>query len=131
MHLIMSTNKQSKGTPLDAQMRVNRILQMLAEGKSRTQIQAQIIKEFGVAQSTVNADFIKALAELKKNQEPFTTEIRAVIADRYEVLWDKALEKNDLKTAAIILKQESDLFGLNVQKQDVEVSTGEFVVEFN
>lgn len=104
---------------------------MLAEGKSRTQIQDQIIKEFGVSQSTINADFIKALAELKKNQEPFTTEIRAVLADRYEVLWDKALEKNDLKTAAVVLKQEADLFGLNVQKQEVDVSAGEFTIEFN
>lgn len=104
---------------------------MLAEGKNRQQIQEQIIKEFGVSQSTINADFIKALAELKKNQEPFTTEIRAVLADRYEVLWDKALEKNDLKTAAVVLKQEADLFGLNVQKQEVDVSAGEFTIEFN
>ena len=104
---------------------------MLAEGKSRQQIQDQIIRECGVSQSTVNADFIKALAELKKNQEPFTTEIRAVLADRYEVLWDKALEKNDLKTAAVVLKQEADLFGLNVQKQEVDVSAGEFTIEFN
>lgn len=104
---------------------------MLAEGMSRTQIQDQIKNEFGVAQSTVNADFIKALGELKKNQEPFTTEIKAVIADRYEILWDKAIEKNDLKTAAVVLKQESDLFGLNVQKQEVDVSAGEFTIEFN
>ena len=127
----MSTNKQLKGTPLDAQLRVNKILQMLAEGKNRQQIQDQIIKEFGISQSTLNADFVKALNELKKNQEPFTTEIKAVIADRYEILWNKAIEKGDLKTATTVLKQESDLFGLNVQRQDVEVSTGEFVVEFN
>lgn len=106
-------------------------MELLAEGKNRQQIQDQIIKEFGVSQSTLNADFVKALAELKKNQEPFTTEIKAVIADRYEILWNKAIEKGDLKTATTVLKQESDLFGLNVQKQDVEVSTGEFVVEFN
>jgi len=127
----MSTNKQSKGTPLDAQLRVNKIMELLAEGKNRQQIQDQIIKEFGISQSTLNADFVKALNELKKNQEPFTTEIKAVIADRYEILWNKAIEKGDLKTATAVLKQESDLFGLNVQKQDVEVSTGEFVVEFN
>lgn len=106
-------------------------MELLAEGKNRQQIQEQIISDFGVSQSTLNADFIKALNELKKNQEPFTTEIKSVIADRYEVLWQKAVEKGDLKTAATVLKQESDLFGLNVQKQDVEISTGEFTIEFN
>jgi len=36
-----------------------------------------------------------------------------------------------LKTAATVLKQESELFGLNVQKQEVDLSAGEFVIEFN
>lgn len=127
----MSTNNLSKGTPLDAQQRVTKILELLAEGKSRQQIQDQIKKDYGVSQSTVNADFLKALAELKKNQEPFITEIKSVIADRYEILWNKAVEKGDLKTATAVLKQEADLFGLNIQKQDVEVSTGEFEITFN
>lgn len=107
------------------------ILRLLAEGKSRLEIQTYLKDTYNVSQSTINADFIKALNELKKNQEPFTTEIRTVIADRYEVLWNKAIEKGDLKTATTVLKQESDLFGLNVQKQDVELSTGEFTIEFN
>lgn len=103
---------------------------MLSEGKSRLEIQTHLLNS-GISQSTINSDFIKALAELKKNQEPFTTEIKSVIADRYEVLWNKAIEKGDLKTAATVLKQESDLFGLNVQKQEVDVSTSEFTIEFN
>ena len=64
---------------------------------------------------------MKALAELKKQQEPFTSEIKSVIADRYETLWAAAMERGDLKTATNILKQESDLFGLNTIKQDIDV----------
>ncbi len=104
---------------------------MLAEGKNRQQIQQTLKDECGVSQSTINSDFVKALAELKKQQEPFVSEIKAVIADRYEVLWNKAVDKGDLKTAATVLKQESELFGLNVQKQEVDLSAGEFVIEFN
>ena len=104
---------------------------MLAEGKSRQQIQQTLKEEYGVSQSTINADFIKALAELKKQQEPFVSEIKAVIADRYEVLWNKAVEKGDLKTATTVLKQESELFGLNIQKQEVDLSAGEFEITFN
>lgn len=126
----MTTNK-SKGTPLDAQQRVNKILKLLADGKSRLEIQNILADDYGVSQSTLNSDFLKALDELKKNQEPFTSSIRQVIADRYEVLWNKALEKNDLKTAATILKQQSDLFGLNVQKQELDVTAGDFTIEFN
>lgn len=74
---------------------------------------------------------MKALAELKKQQEPFVSEIKSVIADRYEVLWTEALNRGDLKSATNILKQESDLFGLNIQKQEVDVSAGEFEITFN
>lgn len=104
---------------------------MLSDGKSRQQIQNHLKDTLGVSQSTISADFIKALAELKKQQEPFTTEIKSVIADRYEILWNKAVEKGDFKTAATVLKQESDLFGLNVQKQEVDLNAGEFEITFN
>lgn len=124
----MSTEK-SKGTPLDKQIRQNKILEMLSQGKSRLEIQNQLKEEYGVSQATLNSDFLRALAELQKQQEPFVTQIKEVIADRYEILWQKALEKGDMKTAVTILKQEGDLFGLNVQRQEVSVDPGEFTIE--
>lgn len=127
----MITKKKSKGTPLDAQQRLTLILQRLAEGKSRLEIQNELQKKYGVSQTTLNSDFLKALAELKKQQEPFVSEIKSVIADRYETLWTAALERGDLKTATNVLKQESELFGLNIQKQEVDLSAGEFEITFN
>lgn len=127
----MTIKKQSKGTPLDAQQRLTLILQRLSEGKSRLEIQNELKGKYGVSQATLNSDFLKALAELKKQQEPFTSEIKSVIADRYETLWAAAMERGDLKTATNILKQESDLFGLNIQKQEVDVNAGEFEITFN
>ena len=124
----MSTEK-SKGTPLDKFQRQNKILEMLAQGKTRLEIQSQLKSEYGVSQATLNNDFLKALAELQKQQEPFTSQIREVIADRYEILWQKAIAKEDLKAATTILKQESDLFGLNVQRQEVALDPGEFTIE--
>jgi hypothetical protein len=41
------------------------------------------------------------------------------------------MERGDLKTATNILKQESDLFGLNTIKQDIDVNAGEFEITFN
>lgn len=127
----MNIKKQSKGTPLDAQQRLTLILQRLGEGKSRLEIQNELKNKYGVSQVTLNSDFLKALAELKNQQEPFTSSIKQIIADRYETLWTAAMERGDLKTATNILKQESDLFGLNTIKQDIDVNAGEFEITFN
>ena len=126
----MNIKKQSKGTPLDAQQRLTIILQRLAEGKSRLEIQNELKGKYGISQSTLNSDFLKALAELKKQQEPFTSSIKQVIADRYETLWALAVDRGDLKSATTILKQESDLFGLNTIKQDIDLTAGDFTVTF-
>ena len=131
MFLTMNIKKQSKGTPLDAQQRLTLILQRLGEGKSRLEIQNELRNKYGVSQVTLNSDFLKALAELKNQQEPFTSSIKQIIADRYETLWTAAMERGDLKTATNILKQESDLFGLNTIKQDIDVNAGEFEITFN
>lgn len=104
---------------------------MLSEGKSRIQIQKSLKETYGVSDSTIYKDFADALAELKTQQEPFISEIKTVIADRYETLWRAATEKGDLKTAATILKQQSDLFGLNTIKQEVDLNAGEFEITFN
>lgn len=125
----MSTEK-SKGTPLDKHQRQNKILEMLSQGKSRLEIQNQLKEEYGVSQATLNSDFLRALGELQKQQEPFTTQIKEVIADRYEILWQKALEKGDMKTAATILKQESTLFGIEAPTQ-VAIEDTDFTITFN
>lgn len=123
-------NTQSKGSPLDVQLRVNRILELLAQGKSRIEIQTTIKDEFNVSQSTINSDIIKALAELKNNQEPFLSEIKTIIVDRFEVVWKEAISRGDLKTAANILKEQVKMFGLEAP-QKVEVDAGDFKIEFN
>ena len=126
----MNIKKQSKGTPLDAQQRLTIILQRLAEGKSRLEIQNELKGKYGISQSTLNSDFLKALAELKKDQANFVSEIKSVIADRYEYLWTAAIDRGDLKTAANVLKQQSSLFGLDVQKQEVDITSGDFTITF-
>ena len=127
----MNTNKASKGTPIDKYQRKNLILEKLAEGKSRLEIQKELKSKYDVSDSTINSDFLSALSELQKQQDSFNSNIKQVIADRYELLWKKAIDKNDLKSALTLLKQQSDLFGLNVQKQEVDVNAGDFEITFN
>lgn len=126
----MITNKKSKGTPLDAQQRLTLILQRLAEGKSRLEIQNELQKKYGVSQTTLNSDFLKAVKELQKDQEGFVSGIRSIIADRYEFLWNAAIERGDLKTATTILKQMSTLFGADCPVK-VDLGTEEFTITFS
>ena len=125
-----NTNNQSKGTPIDKYQRKNRILALLSEGKSRQEIQTIIKDEFGVSQSTLNADFLAALQELKNNQETFVAEVKSVIIDRFELLWQKAIDSKDYKTAVKVLSEQAKLFGLN-EPSKIDISDGTFTITFN
>ena len=103
---------------------------MLSEGKSRQEIQTIIKDEFGVSQSTLNADFLAALQELKNNQESFVAEVKSVIIDRFELLWQKAIDSKDYKTAVKVLSEQAKLFGLN-EPTKVDIGTEDFEITFN
>lgn len=106
------------------------VLQMLAEGRTRQEITKHLKDNFGVSQSTINLDFINALSELKTQQEPFISDLKSIIADRYELLWQRAMERGDFKTAATVLKQQTALFGLDAP-QKLDVGDSEFTITFN
>ena len=72
----------------------------------------------------------EAYETLAKNQEDFVDYLKEVILERYDNLYNDAVEKKDLKAAASILKQISDLFGLNEpNKQEVTVKDASFEIK--
>ena len=72
----------------------------------------------------------EAYETLAKNQEDFVDYLKEVILERYDNLYNDAVEKKDLKAAAAILKQISDLFGLNEpNKQEVTVKDASFEIK--
>lgn len=72
----------------------------------------------------------EAYETLAKNQEDFVDYLKEVILERYDNLYNDAVEKKDLKAAAAILKQISDLFGLNIEKKEVTVKDTNFEITF-
>ena len=124
--------KKKKGTQaqIDMELRKREILKKLGKGKGRKEIEEDIKKEFGVSEDTVRKDFKRAFEHLKANQDIFTKNIRELITERYELLWQMALEKNDYKAATQILKQMADEFGLNVQRSEISVKDTDFKITF-
>lgn len=124
--------RKKKGTQaqIDMELRKREILKKLGKGKGRKEIEEDIKKEFGVSEDTVRKDFKRAFEHLKANQDIFTKNIRELITERYELLWQMALEKNDYKAATQILKQMADEFGLNVQRSEISVKDTDFKITF-
>lgn len=124
--------RKNRGTQaqIDVEIRKQEILKKLGKGKGRKQIEEDLRKEYGISDATIRKDFIRAFEHLKANQDIFTKNIRELITERYELLWQMALEKNDYKAATQILKQMADEFGLNVQKSEISVKDSEFKITF-
>lgn len=122
--------KKPNGNKIDAEMRLREILKKLGKGKGRKEIEEDLKRDYGVSDSTIRNDFIRAFKHLKANQDVFTKNIRELITERYELLWKMALEKNDYKAATQILKQMADEFGLNVQKSEISIKDTEFKITF-
>ena len=122
--------KKPNGNQIDMEMRLREILKKLGKGKGRKEIEEDLKRDYGVSDSTIRNDFIRAFKHLKANQDVFTKNIRELITERYELLWKMALEKNDYKAATQILKQMADEFGLNVQKSEISIKDTEFKITF-
>ena len=122
--------KKPNGNKIDAEMRLREILKKLGKGKGRKEIEEDLKRDYGVSDSTIRNDFIRAFKHLKANQDVFTKNIRELITERYELLWKMAIEKDDYKAATQILKQMADEFGLNVQKSEISIKDTEFKITF-
>lgn len=102
----------------------------MGKGKGRKEIEDYLKKHWGLCDETIRRDFKRAFEHLKENQDIFTKNIRELITERYELVWQMALENGDYKAGTQILKQMADEFGLNVQKTELSVKDSEFKITF-
>lgn len=68
---------------------------------------------------------------LKEHQDIFVRNIRELITERYELVWQMALENGDYKAGTQVLKQMADEFGLNVKKSEVTFKDSDFTISFD
>lgn len=58
---------------------------------------------------------------LSKKDAAFNENAKEIFLARYSALYEKAVEADDIKTAADIIQKSTKLLGLDVQKVDAKV----------
>lgn len=79
----------------------------------------------------MKSDLQEAFDQIVSKQEVFNNNIREILSERYDILWEMALSKQDIKTCTTILKQMADIFGANApEKQEITVKDVDFEITF-
>ncbi len=84
-------------------------MELLQKGQTRKQITEELKSKYNISDSTLNRDFTKTYKELSKQVTDLSANIKDLLLQRYELLWELSLQKEDYKTATQVLKQENDL----------------------
>lgn len=115
-----------KGAQLDMLLRRREIVTDLIKGKNRATIQEDLKKKYQLSDETIRKDFKAAYERLAEWEEQHISNIVSEVMARYDLLWEKALEKDDLRTAVAILKEmaaitkEKPSNSLTIKEEDKE-----------
>lgn len=85
------------------------ILDLIQKGQTRKQIEEQVKSKFDISNTTFERDLSSAYKEISKQITDLSSNIKDLLLQRYELLWELSLNNQDLKTATQVLKQEADL----------------------
>ena len=111
---------------MDHILRRRGIMKEISRGRTRSQIEEWYQKKYPeLSEKTMKSDLQEAFDQIVSKQEVFNNNIRELLSERYDILWEMALNKQDIKTCTTILKQMADVFGATVQKQEITVKTEE------
>lgn len=104
----------------------------ISRGKTREQIENWYKNKYpDLSEKTMKSDLQDAFDQLISKQEIFNNYMRELLTERYDMLWELAIEKGDIKAATAILKQMTDLFGVNApQKQEISIKDADFEISF-
>lgn len=123
--------KDATSNYIDKEVRINRLVRLISEGYTYKQLKDDWNEHYGKEKSykTWERDIAAATAKVKALNDAFVDYSRDLFLTRFDSLYEKALEKDDIKTAADITSKAVKLLGLDTQK--VEVSTPqEITIEF-
>lgn len=118
------------GSRVDIATRVTFLIGLLLSGKTTKECRALWTAQYGLtSDNTWYSDLEKAYEEVSQANRQFIEHSKDLFLARYDALYEKALEKDDLKTAADVTNKSVKLLGLEQEK--VEVTTPENVtIEF-
>lgn len=93
----------------------------MMDGLSNHQIVVKLIEEYNYKQDNAYKIVNNVLKDLKPKSEEELNDLKNKYLDMYHNLYKKSLDKNDLKTANAVLKNITDLQGLNKINIDAKI----------
>lgn len=114
----------------ELQTKVKFAAKLFAKGYSRHKVSEELQKTYNVSQITASRYISGAYELLKGKQDNFIHNLRHIQLTRLENLLDKAMEKNDIKTALEVIKTTNNMFGLNQPEVQVNIQNNECVFKF-
>jgi hypothetical protein len=88
-----------KASKADMLRRNQRIQALMAQGANKGTILATVAKEENIADCTVERQYLNIIGEIQKLVSDNKPEFRAMLMARQESIYQKALERNQLKLA--------------------------------
>ena len=101
------------------------------EGKPSKQIKEEIKKKYNVSDITVDRDLAEANKKLAEQIDLTANAYKVLLNSRLEELYNRAIQKNDLKSAISSVNSQMKLNGLDVQKQDISVLDNTFTIKID
>jgi transposase len=95
------------------ELRVLRVVSMVEEGVSRPEILLHCITEYGVSRSTADRYIEEAYEHFKNAYQPHMQRSAEIARRRLETIYQKAMKKEDYRTALIAQSQLNKIQGLN------------------
>lgn len=117
--------KRTRCTEFELTKRISEVYKMLLVGKSRRDIIEDITSRYDVVAGTVDYYIGKARSEFQDVVSADIAEKKSIAQARYEDLYAKALDADDIKTAKSVLDSLSKLQGFMSEVKLVDVPTFE------
>lgn len=86
--------------------------------------------KYNISEKTFDMDMTEVNRLIKKSVQFDVEGYKTILNERYEDLYSRALNKNDLNNAIRILDQMGKLNGCYVDKQEIDVKDNKFEITF-
>lgn len=115
---------------LETKRRKNEIIDKLSEGFSRRKVVLWIMDRYDISEGESYRLVREALKDIQESTKDFDiTDLRTEYIERINSWIEKAIEKNDMKTALKCQEMLNKINQLYVEKQEVTVTND--VIKFN
>jgi len=111
---VQETRPRGDRTPkAELELRILKVVSMVEEGVSRPEILLHCITEYGVSRSTADRYIEEAYEHFKIAYQPHMQRSAEIARRRLETIYQRAMKKEDYRTALMAQSQLNKIQGLN------------------